>query len=122
MPAAGVPLNTPVAGTKVTPVGRLPDMERLGAGEPLAVTVKVPAALTVKLVLLALVMAGASLIVMLKSCVALGNMPLVAVTVPVKVPRVVGVPERTPADVNVSPVGNEPDVTEKVIGAEPVVV
>ncbi len=58
VPAAGMPLNIPVAGTKVTPVGRVPVTERVGAGEPVAVTVNVPAVPTVKVVLFALVMAG----------------------------------------------------------------
>jgi hypothetical protein len=59
VPTAGVPLNTPVPGTKVTPDGRAPVAERVGAGDPVAVTVNVPAAPTVKVVLFALVMAGA---------------------------------------------------------------
>ena len=59
VPAAGVPLNIPVPGTKVTPVGRVPVTERVGAGKPVFVTVNVPAAPTVKVVLFALVMAGA---------------------------------------------------------------
>lgn len=57
-----------------------------------------------------------------KACVASGDMPFVAVTVPVYVPGVVGVPERTPAGVNVRPAGNEPGVAEKVIGVVPVAV
>ena len=44
---------------KVTPEGRAPDSERVGVGEPLAVTVNEPAVPTVKVVLLALVIAGA---------------------------------------------------------------
>ena len=54
-----------------------------------------------------------------KFCVALGNVPLAAVTVPAYVPGVVGVPERTPA-VKVSPGGSVPAVSEKVIGVVPV--
>ena len=45
------------------------------------VTVKVPAVPTVKVVALALVMAGASLTVRVKFCVALGATPLLAVIV-----------------------------------------
>jgi hypothetical protein len=52
--------------------------------------------------------------VMLKFCVASGNVPLVARTVPVNVPATVGVPLMTPPELNVSPVGNAPLVTEKV--------
>jgi hypothetical protein len=119
VPTAGVPLKTPVAGTKVTPDGKVPAIESIGVGEPVAATVKVPAMPSVKLALSALIMTGVRLIVMLKFCVASGAVPFAAVTVPLKVPRAVGMPEIAPADVNVSPVGNEPDETENIIGAEP---
>ncbi len=55
----GVPLRTPVAVLKETPAGKAPDSERVGAGDPPAVTVKVPAVPTVNTVLLALVIVGA---------------------------------------------------------------
>ena len=42
----------------VTPLGRVPLSLSVGVGTPVVVTVKVPAAPTVKVVLLALVMAG----------------------------------------------------------------
>ena len=45
---------------KVTPEGRVPDSESVGAGEPVAVTVNEAAVPTAKVVLLALVIAGAS--------------------------------------------------------------
>ena len=57
--AVGVPLNTPVAVLNVTPAGRAPDSLRVGVGEPVAVTVTVPAEPAVKVVLFALVMAAA---------------------------------------------------------------
>ena len=66
------------------------------------------------------IVGGTAAIVIEKACVALGNVPLVAVTVPVYVPGVVGVPERTPA-VKVSP-GVSMPVYEKVMGAVPVAV
>ena len=47
-------------------------------------------------------------------------MPFEAVTVPLKVPAAVGVPDKVPAEVNVRPVGSEPAVSEKVMGAVPV--
>ncbi len=47
---------------------------------------------------------------------------MVAVTVPVKVPFAVGVPEMAPAALKVRPVGSAPAVTEKVMGAVPVAV
>jgi len=59
VPAPGVPLSTPVAAVNVTPVGSVPDSLRVGAGKPVVVTVNVPAAPTVNIVLVALVMAGA---------------------------------------------------------------
>ena len=43
----------------------------------------------------------------------------VAVTVKVKLPPVVGVPEITPEDESVSPVGSVPVVTAKLYGAVP---
>jgi hypothetical protein len=57
-------------------------------------------------------------IVMLKSCVASGAVPFVAVTVPVNVPAVVGVPLITPAELKLNPGGRLPAVTVKV--GEPV--
>ena len=59
MPSAGVPASKPVAGVNITPVGRVPVSESNGAGVPLAVTANVPGAVTVKLMLPALVMIGA---------------------------------------------------------------
>ena len=55
----GVPLRTPVATVNDTPLGSAPDSDRVGVGEPVAVTVNEPDDPTVKLVLFALVMAGA---------------------------------------------------------------
>ena len=42
---------------------------------------------------------------MLKPCVALGAVPLAAVIVPLNVPAAVGVPEMTPVELIVRPVG-----------------
>ena len=58
MLAAGVPLSTPVVVLRVTPVGSEPDSANVGAGVPVAVTVNDPAVPTLKVVLLALVIAG----------------------------------------------------------------
>ena len=58
MPAAGVPERTPAAD-KVTPEGRGPVSENIGAGFPVAMTEKVPADPTLNVALPALVMAGA---------------------------------------------------------------
>ena len=67
--------------TKVTPPGRAPVSLRAADGEPVLVTVNVPALPTVKVVLAALVMAGAWSTVRLKLCVASEPTPLLAVMV-----------------------------------------
>ena len=58
-----------------------------------------------------LVIVGGVPITILNDCVPTGAKPFVAVTVPVYVPTTVGVPDNTPADVNVRPVGKAPAVT-----------
>ena len=60
MPAAGVPLSTPVPALK-RDAGSAARRSRLsvGVGKPVAVTVNVPATPTVKVVAFALVIAGA---------------------------------------------------------------
>jgi hypothetical protein len=108
--AAGVPLSRPVPALKVTPLGRVPLSFRVGAGKPVSVTVNAPVVPRVKVVLLALVMAGAWLTVRTKFCVAFGKMPFEAVIVMGYVPPVpaLGVPPSTPAGVNVTPLGRVP--------------
>jgi len=63
VPAAGVPLRVPVPfplSVNATPLGRAtPPLVRADAGVPVVVTVNEPAVPTVKVVLFALVMAGA---------------------------------------------------------------
>ncbi len=84
VPAAGVPDSVAVPlplSWKVTPVGKVPDSERLGAGYPEVVTVKLPAVPTVKVVEAAEVIAGAWSTVKVKAWVAFGLTPLLAVTV-----------------------------------------
>ena len=56
----------------VTPLGSAPVSLSVGAGNPVAVTVNVPAVPTVNVVLFALVIAGAWLTVSVKLCVASG--------------------------------------------------
>jgi hypothetical protein len=60
-----MPLKTPVVISNVTPDGNAPVRAKVGVGVPVAVTVKVPDAPSVKTVLLALVMAGATLLPLL---------------------------------------------------------
>ena len=50
VPASGVPANTPLGASNVTPDGNAPDSDKAGAGKPLAVTVNVPADPTVNVV------------------------------------------------------------------------
>jgi len=56
---AGVPLSTPVDASKFTPLGTLPLALRSGIGNPVAVTVNVPAVFTLNAVLVALVISDA---------------------------------------------------------------
>ena len=79
VPAAGVPLSTPVEVLNVTPLGKAPASLSVGAGKPVAVTVNVPAVPTVKLAVLALVIAGACWTVRVKLCTAAEPTPLEAV-------------------------------------------
>ena len=67
----------------------------------------------------ALVIVGGVPITKLKFCVAAGENPFDAVTVPLNVPATVGVPDTTPAVLKLRPVGSAPDVTAKVIVAVP---
>src|SRR5258708_11285466 len=112
VPPAGVPARVPVPLpllTKLTPEGKAPVTETVEFGKPLVVTVKVPALPVVKVVLLALVIAGAWFTVSVKLCVALLPTPLDAVKVSGYVPPVPapGVPASTPvAGVHLQPVGN----------------
>ena len=66
---------------------------------------------TVNVAVLPLVIAGGALTTTVKLCVAFGSVPLVAVSVTGKDPFCVGVPESSPADDSVRPVGSTPAVT-----------
>ena len=78
VPAAGVPLNTPVAGLKPTPLGKAPVLLSVGVGNPVAVTVNELAEPTTKLALAALVTAGAWLTVKARFCRVSVPIPLEA--------------------------------------------
>ena len=116
----GVPASAPVPGVKVTPFGRVPDSARVGVGEPVAVTVNVPAVPSVNVVWLAEVMAGGVPeveTVRVKDWLAGEPTPLVAVKVIGKEPDWVGVPARTPVPgVKVTPVGRVPDSASVGVG------
>ena len=57
----------------------------------------------------------------MKACVAFGSVPLVAVSVTGKDPLCVGVPDSSPADDSVRPVGSAPPVTLTVGAGNPVI-
>ena len=80
VPPAGVPLSRPDE-LRVTPLGRGPLVVKVGAGRPVAATWNEPNVPTVKVVWLALVMAGAWSTVSVKLWVAFGDTPLLAVMV-----------------------------------------
>src|SRR4051794_39008436 len=120
MPAFGVPASVAVPSlllTRVTPPGSEPVSPMIIAaplGKPVVVTANVPAAPTVKVVLLPLVMAGACCTVSVKFCVAFGVTPLFAVMTIGYVPPVpaFGVPASvavpSPLSTNVTPPGSAP--------------
>ena len=63
LPDAGVPLSVPVPfapPAKVTPLGNEPASVKVGTGKPVVITGNDPEAPTVKVVVLALVIVGAS--------------------------------------------------------------
>jgi hypothetical protein len=66
VPVDGVPLNRPVASLNETPLGNAPLSEKVGAGRPLAVTLKLPFVPAVNVVAFALVKAGAALTISVK--------------------------------------------------------
>jgi hypothetical protein len=83
-PPAGVPPSVAVPSplfTNVTPFGSVPVSLSDGVGVPVVVTVKLPAVPTVKVVLFALVIAGAWFTVSVKLWVAAVPTPLLAVIV-----------------------------------------
>jgi hypothetical protein len=81
VPLAGVPPSTPVVLLSITPLGRVPFSENVGAGNPLAVTVNDDTNPDPNKILAALVIAGAWFTASVKLCVALGRLPLDAVKV-----------------------------------------
>src|SRR4051812_21426420 len=102
--AFGVPARTPVAGVKVTvPAGSVPVTDSAGVGTPVAVTVNVPGAPAVNVVVLALVIAAPVFTVSVKLWVAGAPMPLVAVMVIGKLPELAGLPVSTPLGLSVTP-------------------
>ncbi len=127
VPAAGVPLRTPVVVLNVTPAGSVPVSLNVGAGVPVAATVNVPGVPTVKVVLPALVITGAVFTVRVKLCVAGVPTVLLAVNVMGYMAAVpdagvpLSVPVPFPLSVKVTPVGSAPVSTKDGTG-KPVVI
>src|SRR5258707_11453879 len=96
----------------VTPAGKAPLSVMLGVGNPVVVTLNVPAAPTWNEAEFALVIAGASFTVSVKFCIAFGLTPFCAVNVMTNVPVAVGVPLSVPVPLplsrNVTPAGKAP--------------
>jgi hypothetical protein len=83
---------------------------KVGAGKPVAATLKLPLVPTTKVVLFALVKAGAWFTVRVKLCMEAAEQALVAVIVIGYVPPVLaaGVPLRRPEELRVTPLGKAP--------------
>ena len=79
--AVGVPDRIPVAALNVTPVGSVPVSLNVGAGDPVAVTVNVPAVPSEKAAAFALVIAGGEFTVSVKFWLAFGAIPFCAANV-----------------------------------------
>src|SRR6266436_5177956 len=113
--AVGVPLSVPVPLPllrNVTPAGKAPLSVMLGVGDPVVVTVDVPAAPTWNVAAFALVIVGGWPTVSVKLCVAFGLTPFCAVNVMANVPEAVGVPLSVPVPLplsrKVTPAGKAP--------------
>ena len=122
MPSAGVPDRTP-SDDRVTPVGNVPDTTlKTGTGYPVATAVKDPAAPVVKVTLLSNVIAAAWLTVSVKDWVTPEPTPLEAFRVNLKEPPVpaAGVPESTPEDERLTPLGSVPETRLKTCAGKPV--
>jgi hypothetical protein len=120
VPAARVPLSNP-AELKVTPLGNVPVLLNVGAGYPVATAVNEPDVPTVKVALLALVIAGAWSTEKLLLVVPVSN-PSVAESV--NDPLLVGTrfeKVATPPDavaVNVAPLLNTPPLLIAIVTVE----
>lgn len=120
----GVPERRP-AGVRVSPSGRLPeDTVKVGAGTPEAVNEYEYGAPTMAAAGGVLAMStgaigAGSTVTVSAPVVAFGETPLLAVTVKANVPVVVGVPERTPAALSVSPAGRLPEDSVNVGAGTP---
>src|SRR6266851_4577104 len=113
--AVGVPLSVPLPlplSRNVTPAGKAPLSVMLVVGDPVVVTLNVPAAPTWNEVAFALVIVGGWPTVSVKFCVAFGVTLFCAVNVMTNVPDAVGVPLSVPVPLplstNATPAGKAP--------------
>src|SRR5258708_30531375 len=93
--AVGVPLSVPVPLPllrNVTPAGKVPLSVMLGVGDPLVLTLNVPAAPTWNVTAFALVIVGGWPTVSVKLCVTFGLTPFSPVNIIANVPYAAGVP------------------------------
>ena len=126
VPGSGVPLSVPVPSplsTNATPPGRAtPPIAIEGVGNPVVVTVNVPATPTVNVVALALVIAGAVLMPSVIACDPVQPAASVATKVSGKEPPAVGVPSSTPAAEKFIPAGSIPTTLQVTAPLAPVAV
>ena len=80
VPALGVPLNVSLEPWNVIPLGSVPDFVTVGAGKPVLVTWNENGLPTVASAEVALVMVGASLILMVSVSVAVPKLLVAAIT------------------------------------------
>jgi hypothetical protein len=114
--AVGVPLMIPVPAFKVRPVGKVPDATAHVVGEFVAESVCEYAVLVFPPARLVVVMTG-TVLILIDNCCELLPAWLVAVTVKVYFPAVVGVPLMTPLLVFIErPVGKLPEVMLHDVG------
>ena len=112
----GVPLMTPVAAFRERPVGKVPDDTIHDVGEFVAASVCEYGVFVFPLIRLVVVITGTVLILIVSCCELLPAM-LVAVTVKVYFPAMVGVPLITPLTVfSKIPAGKLPEVIPHDVG------
>jgi phosphohistidine swiveling domain-containing protein len=122
--AVGVPEITPVVPARFKPVGNvpLPIVHVIGVS-PVAASVWLYAVPTVPFGNVAVVIVGAipspTAVIVMDNGLVLFPAALVALTVKLDVPAVVGVPEITPVPARLKPAGNEPSILH-VMGVSPV--
>jgi len=102
----GNPVSLPPVN--FTPAGRAPDSPIVGTGNPMALRVNEPSTPFVKVALAGEVMTGAESTVSVKDWATGVPIPFDTVIVTGKTPFWVGVPQSTPVEVRVTPVGRVP--------------